>query len=134
MLLGSENVYDATYLMVYAAAAAGQVPELTGSVMAKGMFRLLSGPAYDIGPTTIGDVLNGLDNEDGISLNLTLGPAAWNAARGTRNGLGSVYCFNDGLTTAEAASLPQGPRTDVLRFDPVTQMLESKPLLCIDNF
>jgi hypothetical protein len=135
LLAGSENVYDAAYLMVYAAAAAGQVPELTGKEMALGMRRLLSGPAFDIGPGAISDVLNALDNEDEISLNLTLGEAGWNAARGTRNGLGSVYCFNDGGTGLEADSkLPQGPVTDVLRFDPVSQTLDDDPLLCIKDF
>lgn len=135
VLLGSENVYDATYLMVYAAAAAGQAPVLTGRLMAVGMTRLLSGTRYDIGPSSISEVLNALDNEDSIALKLTLGAADWNAARGTRNGLGSIYCFNDGGAGLEADSkLPQGPVPDVLRFDPSTQTLDDEPLLCIKDF
>lgn len=133
VLLGSENVYDAAYLIVYAAAAAGEVPTLTGKDLALGMRRLLNGSRYDVGPAPISSVLTALDNGDDIGLWLTLGEPSWNAARGTRNGLGSVYCLNNGAFAYEAM-FPKGPNNDALRFDPQSGTLASKPLSCIPNF
>ena len=133
VLLGSESVYDAGYLLVYATAAAGQVPSLTGKDIAGGMRRLLSGTNYDVGPTDISRVLTALDNGDDIGLNLTLGAPDWNVARGTRNGVGSVYCLNNGAFSYETG-FPLGPNRDALRYDPETNTLEDKPLPCIPNF
>jgi hypothetical protein len=126
VLLGSESVYDATYLMVYATAAAGQVPVLNGKQLANGMQRLLGGVSYDVGPAQISTILTALDNGEDIGLNLTLGPPKWNTANGTRKGVGSVYCLN--------TNVPTGPLADALRFDPETNTLEDKPLPCIPNF
>lgn len=133
VLIGSENVYDATYLLIYAAAGAGQVPELSGKDLALGMRRLLSGTSYDVGPTAISSVLTALDNQDDIGLELTLGDPDWNAARGTRNGIGSVYCLNNDAFAYEGM-FPKGPNYDALRFNPTTNALEDKPLPCIPNF
>jgi hypothetical protein len=130
LLLGTENVYDAAYLMIYAAAAAGAVPKLTGEEMSFGMRRLLAGTEYDIGPSAISSILTALETGDKIALRLTLGDAEWNEARGTRNGLGSVYCLNN--TTS--ASLPRGPVYDALRYDPDSHSLEAKELPCITGF
>lgn len=133
VVLGSESVYDAAYLMIYAAAAAGQVPTLRGKDLANGMQRLVKGTSYNVGPPAISSILTALDNGDDIGLRLTLGEANWNVARGTRNGLGSVYCINDAGTTFEQ-TFPPGPDRDVLRYDPTTNLLEDKPLPCISNF
>jgi hypothetical protein len=133
ILLGSESVYDAGYLLVYATAAAGQVPTLTGKAIADGMRRLVSGTAYDIGPTDIPKVLTALDNGDDVGLQLTLGVPNWNVARGTRNGVGSVYCLNNGAFSYEA-TFPLGPQLDALRYDPETNQLEDTPLPCISKF
>jgi hypothetical protein len=133
VLLGSESVYDATYLMVYATAAAGEVPALTGKELALGMRRLLNGTSYDVGPTPISNVLTALSNGEDLGLNLTLGPPDWNAANGTRKGIGSVYCLNDASPGYEQ-TFPKGPNADALRYDPKTDTLEDKPLPCITNF
>jgi hypothetical protein len=133
VVLGSESAYDAAYLMIYAAAAAGQVPALRGKDMANGMQRLVSGTSYNIGPAAISGILTALDNGDDVGLRLTLGEPNWNVARGTRNGVGSVYCINDAGTAFEQ-TFPLGPDRDVLRYEPVTMQLEDKPLPCISNF
>lgn len=133
VLVGSENVYDAGYLLVYAAAAAGEVPLLGGKDLALGMRRLLSGTSYDVGPSPISSVLTALDNGEDLALELTLGAPNWDAAHGTRRGVGSVYCLNNGAFTYEAM-YPKGPNYDALRYDPTTQTLENKQLSCIPNF
>lgn len=133
VLLGSESVYDAAYLMIYAAAAAGQVPSLSGKDLARGMLRLISGTSYDVGPTPISKVLTALDNGDDLGLRLTLGEPDWNAAQGTRRGVGSVYCLNNGMFAYEG-EFPLGPNNDQLRFDPTGGTLETKPLSCINGF
>ncbi len=133
VLLGSESAYDAGYLLIYAAAAAGQVPVLGGKDLATGMRRLVLGTPYDVGPTAIPQVLTALDNDDDVALNLTLGAANWNVGRGTRVGLGSAYCLNNGFSPLEKNS-PPGPTPDALRYDPKTNALETKPLPCIPNF
>jgi hypothetical protein len=132
VLLGSENVYDAAYLLVYAAAAAGEVPELNGTEMARGMRHLLAGEAYDVGPTDISRVISSLQSGDDVGLRLTLGEPDWNTARGTRKGVGSVYCLNNGAYPAET-EFPQGPNNDVLRYDPEMNTVEGT-LPCILGF
>jgi hypothetical protein len=133
LLSGSESVYDAAYLMIYAAAAAGEVPSLTGKDLAFGMRRLLDGTRYDVGPASISSVLTALDNGEDVGLRLALGEPNWNAARGTRKGLGSVYCLNNNGSAYEGM-FPQGPNDDALRFNPQTGELETKPLPCFPNF
>lgn len=133
VVLGSESAYDAAYLLIYAAAAAGEVPSLRGKDVARGMQRLVSGAAYNVGPATISSILTAIDNGEDIGLRLTLGEPDWNVARGTRNGLGSVYCMNDAGSALEM-TFPLGPNRDVLRYDPTSNTLEDKPLPCISNF
>lgn len=133
LLFGSENVYDAAYLLINSAAAAGDLPKLAGRDLALGMRRLIGGTPYDIGPSSISKVLTALDNGDDIALNLTMGPAKWNAARGTRAGIGSVYCLNNN-NSADEGEQPLGPNRDVLRYDPETGQLENKALVCIPDF
>lgn len=133
LLFGSENVYDATYLLINATAAAGDLPQLTGRDLALGMRRLVGGTSYDIGPSNISKVLTALDNGEDIALNLTMGPPNWDAARGTRTGVGSVYCLNNNNSSGEG-ELPLGPNRDVLRYDPETGQLENKAFICIPDF
>jgi len=133
VVLGSESVYDAGYLLIYSAAAAGEVPSLRGRDLATGMQRLVKGTSYNVGPMAISSILTALDNDEDIGLRLTLGEPDWNVARGTRKGIGSVYCLNDAGTATEA-TFPLGPDRDVLRYDPTSNMLEDKPLPCITNF
>lgn len=133
VVLGSESVYDAAYLMIYAAAAAGEVPTLRGKDLATGMQRLVSGTSFNVGPMAISNILTALDIGEDIGLRLTLGEPNWNVGRGTRNGVGSVYCLNNGITSAES-KLPLGPIRDVLRYDPSSNSLEDTPLPCITGF
>jgi hypothetical protein len=133
VVLGSESVYDAAYLLIYATAAAGEVPALRGKDLATGMQRLVQGASYNIGPMSISSILTALQEGEDIGLRLTLGEPNWNVGRGTRNGLGSVYCLNDAGTTFEM-TFPLGPNRDVLRYDPTKNELEDKPLPCISNF
>jgi hypothetical protein len=133
LVLGSESVYDAAYLLIYAAAAAGEVPALRGKDLAIGMRRLVSGTSFNVGPKAISNILTALDNGDDVGLRLTVGDTDWNVARGTRKGLGSVYCLNDAGTPFEM-SFPLGPDRDVLRYDPASHLLEDKPLPCISDF
>jgi hypothetical protein len=133
LVLGSESVYDAAYLMIYAAAAASDVQRLTGRDLASGMRRLVQGTSYDIGPSSISKVLTALDRSEDVALNLTLGPPDWDIDRGTRSGVGSVYCINNGLTPFER-ELPQGPNRDVLRYYPEQNILSTQALRCIPEF
>lgn len=141
VLTGSENVYDAAYLLIYAAAAAGEVPELNGTEMSRGMRKLLDGEPYNVGPQHISPVLNTLQTGGDVGLRLTLGEPDWNEARGTRQGRGSVYCFNDNETVPEQMFGARGPVNDALRYDaenntlydPETGTVEG-PLLCIPGF
>jgi hypothetical protein len=99
------------------------------------MRRLIDGKPYDVGPAAISDVLTALEQNQDIGLNLTLGAPNWILARGTRNGVGSVYCLNNGASTAETAEgILKGPNNDVLRYDPMTNMLDPGPLRCIPGF
>jgi hypothetical protein len=93
--LGYENYYDAMYFMVYAAVGAGRVPNLTGTNMAQGMLRLLSGTSYDMGPAAMGSIFGALGAPTGtISLFGALGSPDFTRATGARVGQGSVYCVN----------------------------------------
>jgi hypothetical protein len=135
VLLGSENVYDAAYLLMYATAAvSGAVPELNGEAIASGMLNLLEGESLDVGPTHMSNVIATLENGGTVGLRLTVGEPNWNKARGTRQGRGSVYCLNNGTNIPDESDLPMGPNLDVLRYNPETNALEEKPLPCIFGF
>jgi hypothetical protein len=89
------NYYDATYLLAYAMYGAGIEEPLSGSSIARGMQRLLSGPALTIGPNTILSTFDALRHPDGTAeIQSTLGPPSFDAATGVRQIDGSVYCFN----------------------------------------
>lgn len=122
---GYENFYDAAYFLIYSAAAAGSVAELTGQDMARGMTRLLSGPEYAVGADDIPEVLSVLSSssEARVSLNGTLGPPNFDAATGTRREAGSVWCVD-----------PNGiQHSDVLRYDVETGELTGE-FPCIAGF
>jgi hypothetical protein len=89
------NYYDATYLLAYAMYGAGIEEPLTGSSIARGMQRLLSGPALAIGPTNILSTFDALREPEGTAeIQSTLGPPTFDPATGVRQVDGSVYCFN----------------------------------------
>jgi hypothetical protein len=91
--LGYENFYDAAYYLIYAAAAAGQNLQ-SGANIAQGMSRLLTGPAYSVGPDRMGQAMGILSVPSAsIELDGTLGPPNFNLD-GTRNAPGSIWCID----------------------------------------
>jgi hypothetical protein len=126
--LGYENFYDAAYYLLYAAAAAGQNLQ-SGANIAQGMNRLLSGPAYTVGPDRMGQAMGILSVPSAtIQLNGTLGPPTFNLD-GTRDSPGSIWCID----TNEAF------HADVLRYvpaaDPTAATLTGTvPSGCISSF
>jgi hypothetical protein len=100
----SVNVYEAVYFLTYAAVAGG-----TGVAnMNRGMTRLLgllTDARRDIGPTTIGSVVELLGSDPSLSLHGALGPPSFDPYSGGRRMPGSVWCIDENLEFA----------TDVLR-------------------
>jgi hypothetical protein len=93
-ILDTANYYDATYYLAYAMFAADQPAGLTGSGIAIGMQRAVSGKqSFDIGPGAISDVFNALANLEPIHLNGTLGPPDFDLRQGIRPVDGGVFCF-----------------------------------------
>jgi hypothetical protein len=88
------NYYDATYLLAYAMYAAGTDEPLSGSSIARGMQRLISGSAIPIHPSNILDTFRALRDGESIELQSTLGPPSFDAVSGVRSIDGSVFCFN----------------------------------------
>jgi hypothetical protein len=104
------NYYDATYLLAYAIYAAGVDEPLTGSRIAQGMQRLITGETMAIGPEQILDTFAALSAGDSLELQSTLGPPSFDAESGVRQIDGSVFCFN---ISGEEITVSQ----DTYRFD-----------------
>ncbi len=93
--LGADNFYDAAYFAIYSLIAAGPTSPPTGTTISAGMFHLINptGTSYNVGPTDIGDVSQGLLNGSGnVSLVDTIGPSDFNLNTGARESQGDVYC------------------------------------------
>jgi hypothetical protein len=88
------NYYDATYLLAYAIYAAGIDEPLSGSRIAQGMQRLITGKPMAIGPEQILDTFDALRAGDSLELQSTLGPPSFDGESGVRQIDGSVFCFN----------------------------------------
>jgi hypothetical protein len=114
---GFENFYDSVYLLANAMFAAGSVPRLTGSDIARGLQRVTTGSTVvNVGPTFIADGSTALAAGGAIRLNGTMGLADFDPGVGARRGNGSVYCVQRsgaGLSFAY----------DVLRYQPTNQTL-----------
>jgi hypothetical protein len=122
----SANYYDAIYFLAYAMYGADE-PQLTGSGIARGMQRLLSGDSFDVGPTLIGDVFNALSvTGASVSLQSTLGPPSFDAETGVRPVDGSVFCFSAVGAVTHV--------TDVLRYDRDKGALVGKSFPCFSGF
>jgi len=124
---GFENFYDAVYLLANAMFAAGSVPKLTGSDIARGMQRIVGGNlSIDVGPTTIADGFSALAAGGNIRLNGTMGPADFDPGVGSRRSNGSVYCIQR-----------TGPQLafayDVLRYDQTARTLSGN-FPCFSGF
>lgn len=117
---GFENFYDAVYLLANAMYAAGSVPTLNGTDIARGMQRVVSGATtINVGPTTIADGFAALAAGGSIRLQGTMGLADFDPGVGARRGNGSVYCVkrDSGLVSFEY---------DVLRFERGTNTLSGE--------
>jgi hypothetical protein len=121
------NYYDAVYYLAYAMYAADPGKELTGSGIAQGMQRLLSGNDVNIGPPPIAATFKALSTA-GSSVHLvsTLGPPDFNAETGVRPVDGGVLCFGKMGNSVEL-------HTDVLRYDPDKQALTGT-FPCFEQF
>lgn len=106
------NYYDASYFLAYAMHAAGPPDTaLTGSSIAAGMQRLLSGEDYVIGPGRIDATFDALSIAGStVHVASTLGPPDFDAETGVRAVDGGVFCFEKNDLTVQQ-------RKDVLRYD-----------------
>ena len=78
----TSNAYDATYLISYAMTTAAAGDPVTGSAIATGMSKLVSGPLTEVGPSVIDatrEVLNGGGTVDAVGAS---GPLDFNLATG----------------------------------------------------
>jgi hypothetical protein len=124
---GFENFYDAVYLLANAMYAAGKVPKITGTDIARGMQRVVTGSVdIDIGPTHIANGFSALSAGGNIRLIGTMGPADFDPGVGARRGTGSVYCF---LRQDEEMTFAY----DVLRYDRSSGELVGE-MPCFDGF
>jgi hypothetical protein len=95
------NVYDALYYLVYAAVGGGA----SGSAMTDGINRRLIAPngdlgyrlRADIGPDTIGSVIDLLRADENVNLFGTLGPPSFDPSSGIRHRPATVWCINEDL-------------------------------------
>jgi hypothetical protein len=125
---GSEVYYDAIYSVMYAAAAAGDKQELDGADVARGMLKLVSGAAIDVG---VGDIRKAgglLAAGSSIALHGTLGPPAFDLSTGARLADSSLWC----LLPSETRSYLT-PLIDVMRYEPSTGSF-SGTLPCFPDF
>jgi hypothetical protein len=124
---GFENFYDATYLLTYAMFAAGSVPSLTGTDIARGMRRAVDGDlVVDVGPIPLADGFSALAVGGSLRFNGTMGLADFDPGLGARRGNGSVYCIN---------RVPEGLSYvyDVLRYDKQNKTLHGD-FVCVPGF
>jgi hypothetical protein len=124
------NYYDATYLLAYAIYAAGVDEPLTGSRVAQGMQRLISGTPMAIGPEHILDTFDALRAGESLELQSTLGPPSFDPETGVRQIDGSVFCFN---LSGQEVTVSQ----DTYRYDRMLGDLRKPKFadpFCIPNF
>ena len=123
------NYYDAVYFLAYAMAGANQPTRLTGSGIASGMQRLLSGDNLDVGPGHIADAFAVLlDGKKTLHIGSTLGPPNFDPTTGVRPVDGSVFCFGRVQNSAQLV-------TNALRYDRDAQALVADgPFPCISGF
>lgn len=94
------NYYDAFYYLAYAIYAAHE-NDPRGAAIARGMHRLLDGPAYNVGLADIARITKALKDETStIALQGTLGPPAFDE-QGIHVDPGAIFCLapsGDGVT------------------------------------
>ncbi|HEY3494018.1 MAG TPA: hypothetical protein VGK73_05000 [Polyangiaceae bacterium] len=91
---GASNFFDASYFLLFAAAAAGDVERLSGASIAAGMPRLIEGEAFDMWSSQVQTALEALhDRSTSIALRGTFGLPDFDPATGARlYAEGSVWC------------------------------------------
>ena len=113
--LNYENWYDAAWTLLYAmGAGAGRTDnfEFTGTQLAQGMERLMSGPEFEVGPQNVADAFGQLSGVNStITLVGTMGLPDFDSLGG-RRGSGSVWCVTPPPPPTAAQIV-----TDVLRVD-----------------
>lgn len=121
------NYYDSVYYLAYAMFAANQPGGLTGSGIAAGMQRLLSGERFDVGPSTANSAFAALaKNGATIQVQSTLGPPGFDPVSGVRAVEGSVFCFS--RSKNNVSMVP-----DQLRYDDVKHELVGD-FSCVPGF
>ncbi len=93
--MATENIYDATYFLLYSALAAGERLQ-TGDDLLRGMGRLISpsGQPFNVGFDHLADAAFLLNTTNAnISLTGTLGPPNFDN-NGGRADSGTVWCYN----------------------------------------
>jgi hypothetical protein len=123
----TDQFYDAFYFLAYAlyGSGLGSLSTLTGTDVARGMRRLVSGStSFGVGPTSMTDVYATL-NVKGSTFKLegTLGPPDFDVSTGMRIESGSVFCYD---STARL-------HNDALRFDRSSAALVGN-FGCFDGF
>jgi len=105
------NVYDAFYLVAYAAYAALDegAPTLTGPAIARGIERLLPpGPSIDVGPAHVFDAFNRLRGGGTIDLNGAGTALDYDVSTGEPSSDVAVYCLGSDESTGEAIGVEAG--------------------------
>jgi hypothetical protein len=122
---GPASVYDAFYVLAYAAYAAGDGP-LTGSSLSRGIGRLVPpGTSIEVGPTAIFDAFNALRGGDNIDL---LGAASgldFDMATGDARADFAVLCVKAGADGTASEVVESG-----VSFEARTNKLVGLPLRC----
>ncbi len=128
-LTDTANYYDATYFLAYAMLGANQPDGLTGTGIAQGLHRLLSGDPLNVGPKGINTAYSALsDDSSTIKLQSTLGPPDFDRKTGVRPVDGSVFCID-----REATTVTVKVKNDVLRYDNQAGKFKGD-LPCISGF
>jgi hypothetical protein len=120
----SERLYDLSYFMFYAAAAAPtDGGPLRGRQLRDGMRRLLQGDRYELGPDDMPRILELLKMDPTATVRLygTLGEPDFDPETGNRERFGSVWCVDESLSFVY----------DALVYDPSSQSL-SGDFPCFD--
>jgi ABC-type branched-subunit amino acid transport system substrate-binding protein len=123
--VGPASVYDAFWVVAYAAYAARGEP-LTGSALARGIARLVPpGDAIDVGPTTIFEAMSALRAGKNIDLNGAASGLDFDLATGDSPADFAVLCVRAGT----GGDGPQVVESGVV-FDARTKKLVGMPLRC----
>lgn len=84
--------YDAGYLLAYASVGAGQVPKLTGNLIAQGMLKVLGpGPVTNVGPDALNDGFTALVANGTIDFQGAYGDYAFDST-GENSGYFNLEC------------------------------------------